>query len=61
MLRDPIVDEIRTIRHQTEAKCGNDWKRLVNHYRAVKVDESRLVRLPKADSKTPTSKHVENR
>ncbi len=35
MVRDPIVEEVRRLRHQTEAACENDWDKLVEHYRQV--------------------------
>lgn len=39
MVRDSIVEEVRRVRHNTEKAHGQDWKKLVEHYRAVgKVD-----------------------
>ena len=32
MTRDPIVEEVRTARRETEEACGGDWDRLVKHY-----------------------------
>ena len=52
MLRDPIVEEVRQIRRQTEEACGHDWKRLVEHYRQIKATTGRLIsREPKPISR----------
>lgn len=32
MKDDPVIDEIRRVRHQISAECGHDSKRLVQHY-----------------------------
>lgn len=32
MKDDPVIDEIRRVRHQISAECGHDSKRLVEHY-----------------------------
>jgi hypothetical protein len=33
MKDDPIIAEIRRVRHKISAACGHDTKRLVEHYR----------------------------
>gem|GEM_PF-3631116 len=40
---DPVVEAIRGHRKATEEACGNDWRRLTNHYREVKPLSGRLV------------------
>ena len=32
MKKDPVIDEIRRVRHQISAECGHDAKRLVEYY-----------------------------
>ena len=32
---DPVIDEIRAIRHQISAECGHDPTRLVAYFRRV--------------------------
>ncbi len=32
MKDDPVIAEIRRVRHQISAACGHDSKRLVEHY-----------------------------
>ena len=44
MIRDPIVEEIRRVRHVTEKACGNDWKRLAEHYRKAQPLGGRVIR-----------------
>jgi hypothetical protein len=44
MVRDLIVEEVRRVRHSTEKACGNDWKRLAEHYRAVNVINGGRIR-----------------
>jgi hypothetical protein len=58
MIRDPIVEEVRKIRHETEKACGYDWDRLIQHYRAVKTTGHRVVnRGPKRLPARGTGKH----
>ena len=35
MTRDPIVEEVRKVRKQIEAECGNDWDKLMAHFRGL--------------------------
>jgi len=54
--QDAIIDEVRERRRATEASCGDDWHRLIEHYRKVQAQAARLTehqpkRLPTA--KTP--------
>jgi len=49
MIRDPIIEEIRKIRRETEEACGHDWDRLLEHYRAVKVGGRRLINRKQTD------------
>ncbi len=44
MIRDPIVEEVRQARRQTEEACGHDWKRLAEHYRQIQPTTGRLIR-----------------
>lgn len=44
MIRDPIVEEVRQARRQTEEACGHDWKRLTEHYRRVQITTGCLIR-----------------
>lgn len=46
--RDPIVDEVREVRHQISARFGHDPARLIEYY--MKLQEQyrdRLVTAPK--------------
>ncbi len=45
MFRDPIVEEVRTVRRKIEDKLGNDPERIYRHYINVqkKICKSRLV------------------
>jgi hypothetical protein len=31
-MSDPVIDEIRQVRHRISAKFGHDAARLINHY-----------------------------
>jgi len=45
MKRDPIVEEVRRVRHQIEAECGNDPEAYARHLRQVQEGLGRsLVR-----------------
>lgn len=40
-LNDPVIDEIREVRHQISARFGHDPRRLVAYYLEIQeVDES---------------------
>jgi hypothetical protein len=46
---DPVIDEIRNVRHQISERCGHDPARLVAYY--MKLQEqyrARLVKPPEA-------------
>jgi hypothetical protein len=45
MIQDPIINEVRQLRLQTEEACGHDWTRLAEHYRRIKPEGILLVRL----------------
>ena len=46
MERDPIVDEVRRVRREIEAACGNDPQRYYEHLTELqKKYADRLVRL----------------
>lgn len=32
MKNDPVIDEVRRVRHQISAECGHDAKRMVDYY-----------------------------
>ena len=35
MRKDPIVEEVRKVRKEIEAECGNDWGKLMAHFKKV--------------------------
>jgi hypothetical protein len=37
MWEDPIIEEVRKIRHELEAECGNDFERIYAH--AVEIQK----------------------
>lgn len=46
---DPVIDEIREVRHQISARFGHDPKRLVEHYRKLQErHKERLFRSPES-------------
>ena len=49
MTRDPIIEELRKRRHQTETACDNDWDKLFEHFRRVQetVSDRIVSRSPK--------------
>jgi hypothetical protein len=50
---DPVIDEIREVRHQISARFGHDPKRLVDHYiKLQRKHEDRLVRSPETPGKS---------
>ena len=45
MLHDPIIEEVRQIRHKIEAECENDGKKYFEHIQQVQEKyQDRLVR-----------------
>ena len=59
MDRDPIVEEVRKARREIEARCGNTWDGLFEHYRQLqrRLEEEGRFRLvsgsPKRLAKAP--------
>jgi len=57
---DPLIDEIRRVRHEISARFGHDTKALMDHYRELeKKYADRLLRepaglAPTASRRTPT-------
>jgi hypothetical protein len=49
MQPDPIIDEIREVRHRISEECGHDPRRLVEFYMKLEKEEyaDRLVKRPK--------------
>ena len=45
MKKDPLIDEIRAVRHQISSQFGHDTKALSDHYR--KLEEKYKERLLK--------------
>ncbi len=44
MIKDPIVEEVRKVRHQTEKEFGNDVKKHIEHiYREQRKHSKKLV------------------
>ena len=35
MKKDPVIDEIRAVRHKISEEFGHDTKRLLDHYREL--------------------------
>lgn len=53
MVRNPITEEIREIRHRLAAECDNDINRIGAELRHQQAESGRrIVRLPK---RTPTA------
>ncbi len=44
MIQDPIIKEIRKIRHEIEAECGNDADRYFQHIQEIQKKYKQLVR-----------------
>ena len=38
MTKDPIVEEVRKVRKQIEAECGNDWDKLTARFQRVQKE-----------------------
>ena len=43
MIRDPIVEEVRAVRRQTEESCAGDWGKLIEHYLEIEKRSDHLV------------------
>ena len=59
MKPDPIIDEIRRVRHQISAECGHDPKRLLEYYlelerKLKETGEFRFADAPSTGSGAPT-------
>ena len=35
MRKDPLIDEIRAVRHKISAEYGHDTRRLIHHYKEL--------------------------
>ena len=47
MKRDPVVDEVRAVRHRISERFGHDTKALMDHYRQLERQYSnRMLREP---------------
>jgi len=45
--KDPLIDEIRAVRHRISARFGHDTKALLDHYREMEKQYSdRMLRRP---------------
>jgi hypothetical protein len=44
MIQDPIIKEIRKIRHEIETECGNDADRYFEHVQEIQKQHKQLVR-----------------
>jgi len=43
--KDPLIDEIRAVRHRISARFGHDTKKLCDHYRELeKKHPGRMLR-----------------
>jgi len=52
MPSDPVIDEIREVRHRISARFGHDPERLFEHYMQVQKEyQSRLVDNSKAQDR----------
>jgi len=48
---DPVIDELRRVRHDISARFGHDPERLVEYYIQIQMQyESRLVTRPENDN-----------
>jgi hypothetical protein len=56
MKPDPIIDEIREMRHRISEECGHDPDRLVEYYRELEKKEYK-DRLFKPATPQPTEHH----
>jgi hypothetical protein len=56
MKPDPIIDEIREMRHRISEECGHDPDRLVEYYRELEKKEYK-DRLCKPATPQPTEHH----
>jgi len=43
MMKDPIVEQVREARRQTETACGGDWQKLVEHFLRIQKDADHPV------------------
>ena len=56
MEKDPVIDDIRAVRHAISADHGHDTKRLVQHYREMeKLYPDRMLREGPAAAPQPSS------
>ncbi len=54
--RDPVIDEIRDVRHRISARCDHDPARLVAYYMELQQEyQDRLIEGPRADERPAKS------
>ena len=53
MQSDPIIDQIREVRHRISEQCGHDPQRLVEYYMKLEKEEyaDRLLKSPRPEPK----------
>ena len=57
MMKDPIVEEVRKVRRQIFAECGNDLNRLFERLKAAEAhDKDRLVTFEQVQERARASK-----
>jgi hypothetical protein len=55
MQPDPIIDQIREVRHRISEQCGHDPKRLVEYYMKLETEEY-ADRMAKMQQPAPKAK-----
>ncbi len=51
---DPVIDEIRDVRHRISERCGHDAERLVAYYIALQAQyRDRLLEPPQPETADP--------
>lgn len=61
MTYDPIIEEIRKIRHQIEAECENDAEKYFKHLEKIQTEYKQLVRRgpkPRLQVKSPKQERM---
>jgi hypothetical protein len=53
---DPLIDEVRSIRHKISEEFGNDVKRLAEHLREIERNHQGRVLQPADLSRAPKNK-----
>jgi hypothetical protein len=44
MIQDPIIKEVRKVRHEIEAECANDGGRYFQHLQEIQKKYKKLIR-----------------